>query len=440
MIRLLWVLLLLLGMSEIEASPIDQKIRTSQKSLQSTEAQKRQTSHQLSKLAASIKATEKELSALQKKLDLLAAQQSAGEKKYSEALARIKELDTQIAKLDEEIQKRHDRFIELLSDQFATIVAMRKMRRQSERGIILEAYYQRYKQAVDRKLRELKDTIDRRRRSKQRLMLERAKLKRSIAKLDALRSLYRIKKERSEKLLKQLAAEEKLYREKLQKIISRQNALRQTLAKLNILRKEEIEEARRREAERQAELARRAEKLEELRRAKAQEREQAKAEGRAVDYSAVTLPAEEEEVKVRQYGSSYLKERVARYRGPKTIAPIRGARLVKRFGNYVDPIYKIKIFNDSVTLKAPQSDATVRSVLNGKVVYVGENSILGKVVILQHGHGLHTVYAGLSKISPIIRTGVRIRRGTAVGKVRRKLIFQATQNAKLIDPTRLIRL
>ncbi len=431
--------LLLIGVMGLHASKIVEKIQDSQQNLRSTEAQKKAASRQLSKLAASIKSTEKELAAVQKKLDRLARQKQEGEARYADALERIKGLDKQIAQLDRDIKTRHDRFLRLLSDQFATIVAMRQMNRRSERGVILDEYFQRYKAATDRELKRLKESIDRSRKSKQVLMLSRAKLKRSIAKLDALRNLYRIKKEKSQKLLKKLAAEEKLYRQKLRTIISRQNALRQTLAKLNILRKEEIEEAKRREAERKAQLERRARELEAMRARKRQEREQARAEGREVDYSAVSLP-EEENVKVKQYGSSYQRERVARYRGPRTISPIRGARLVKRFGNYVDPIYKIKIFNDSITLKAPQSDAPVRNVLNGKVVYVGENSILGKVVIVQHGNGLHTVYAGLSKISPIIRTGTRIRRGTAVGKVRRKLIFQATQHSKLINPVQLIRI
>ena len=434
--RLWW--LLLIGVMGLHASKIVEKIQDSQQSLRSTEAQKKAASRQLSKLAASIKSTEKELAVLQKKLDRLARQKKEGEARYADALERIKGLDKQIAQLDQDIKKRHDRFLRLLSDQFATIVAMRQMNRRSERGVILDEYFQRYKEATDRELKRLKESIDRSRKSKQVLMLSRAKLKRSIAKLDALRNLYKIKKEKSQKLLKKLAAEEKLYRQKLRTIISRQNALRQTLAKLNILRKEEIEEAKRREAERKAQLERRAKELEAMRARKKLERDQARAEGREVDYSAVTLP--EENVKVKQYGSSYQRERVARYRGPRTISPIRGARLVKRFGSYVDPIYKIKIFNDSITLKAPQSDATVRNVLNGKVIYVGENSMLGKVVIVQHGNGLHTVYAGLSKISPVIRTGTRIRRGTAVGKVRRKLIFQATQNSKLINPVRLIKL
>ena len=434
--RLWW--LLLIGVMGLHASKIVEKIQDSRQNLRSTEAQKKAASRQLSKLAASIKSTEKELAVLQKKLDRLARQKKEGEARYADALERIKGLDKQIAQLDRDIKKRHDRFLRLLSDQFATIVAMRQMNRRSERGVILDEYFQRYKEATDRELRRLKESIDRSRKSKQVLMLSRAKLKRSIAKLDALRNLYRIKKEKSQKLLKKLAAEEKLYRQKLRTIISRQKALRQTLAKLNILRKEEIEEAKRREAERKAQLERRAKELEAMRAQKKLERDQARAEGREVDYSAVTLP--EENVKVKQYGSSYQRERVTRYRGPRTISPIRGARLVKRFGNYVDPIYKIKIFNDSITLKAPQNDAPVRNVLNGKVVYVGENSMLGKVVIVQHGSGLHTVYAGLSKISPVIRTGTRIRRGTAVGKVRRKLIFQATQNSKLINPVRLIRL
>ena len=435
--RLWW--LLLVGVMGLHASKIVEKIQHSQQNLRSTEAQKQAASRQLSKLAASIKSTEKELAIVQKKLDRLAQQKKEGEAQYADALKRIQGLDNQIAQLDRDIKKRHDRFLRLLSDQFATIVAMRQMNRRSERGVILDEYFQRYKAATDRELKRLKESIDRSRKSKQVLMLSRAKLKRSIAKLDALRNLYKIKKEKSQKLLKKLAAEEKLYRQKLRTTISRQNALRQTLAKLNILRKEKIEEAKRREAERKAQLERRAKELEAMRARKKLEREQARAEGREVDYSTVSLP-EEENVKVKQYGSSYQRERVTRYRGPRTISPIRGARLVKRFGNYVDPIYKIKIFNDSITLKAPQSDAPVRNVLNGKVVYVGENSMLGKVVIVQHGSGLHTVYAGLSKISPIIRTGTRIRRGTAVGKVRRKLIFQATQNSKLINPVQLIRL
>ena len=66
--------------------------------------------------------------------------------------------------------------------------------------------------------------------------------------------------------------------------------------------------------------------------------------------------------------------------------------------------------------------------------------MLGKVVVVAHSGKMHTVYAGLSKIAPTIRVGKKIKKGYVVGKVRRKLVFQATKNSKHINPLRLIRL
>ena len=440
MIRL--ILLLLFVFATAGAVPIDKRIKSSKKTLQSTESQKKQMNRQLSKIATSIQRTRKELARLEKILDKLEKEQLKGESQYKEAMGHIEKVNRQIADLDRSIKQKHDRFIQLLADQFSMIVALEQMNRKSERSVILKQFYEAYKEANDRELKQLKAAIDKNRKKKVALLLERTRLKRGIAAIVKKRKEYQQKQEESRKLLKKLAKEESLYRQKLKNIITRQNLLRLTLAKLNILKKEEIEAAKRREAERKAQLKKRAEQLKALRKQRAEERAQAKAEGREVDYSKISLPPEEPESseKVKQYGSSYQKERVARYRGPRTIPPFRGGRVVKQFGTYVDPIYKIKIFNDSITLRAPALDTKVRTVFNGKVVYVGENSMLGKVVIVQHGNGVHTIYAGLSKISPLIKTGSRIRKGTVIGKVRKKLIFQATQHEKLINPLRLIRI
>ena len=144
--------------------------------------------------------------------------------------------------------------------------------------------------------------------------------------------------------------------------------------------------------------------------------------------------------KVRQVNSSYKKSKTYAYRGKRTISPLPGARLIKKFGTYVDPIYKIKIFNESITLKSPASNSKVQNILNGKVVFAGKSSMLGKVVVISHSHKIHTVYAGLSKIAPTIHVGVKIRKGYVVGKVSEKLIFQATKNSKHINPLRLIKI
>ena len=112
--------------------------------------------------------------------------------------------------------------------------------------------------------------------------------------------------------------------------------------------------------------------------------------------------------------------------------------MIKKFGTYVDPVYKIKIYNESITLQAPQEDAKVQNVLNGQIVYAGESSMLGKVVVVEHSGRMHTVYAGLSKIAPNIVKGRKIKQGYVVGKVNSKLVFQATKDSKHIDPLRLI--
>ena len=56
--------------------------------------------------------------------------------------------------------------------------------------------------------------------------------------------------------------------------------------------------------------------------------------------------------KVKLYGSSYKESRVKKYVGPKTISPLKNAFVKRKFGNFIDPIYDIKIFNESVILSS----------------------------------------------------------------------------------------
>jgi murein DD-endopeptidase MepM/ murein hydrolase activator NlpD len=245
--------------------------------------------------------------------------------------------------------------------------------------------------------------------------------------------------------------------------VDKQDSLRNTLAKLNILHKKEVDEARKIAAARKEAIRLEKERKRKIRKAKALAKakaEKAKAAKKAIrlaktkkDKEAAKIAAKKAEkeekvaqkaykqsAKVRKVNSSYQKSKTYAYRGGKTISPLSGARLIKKFGTYVDPIYKIKIFNESVTLKAPSSNAKVKNVLNGKVVFAGKSSMLGKVVVVAHSGKIHTVYAGLSKIAPTIKVGRKIQKGYVVGKVASKLMFQATKNSKHINPMRLIRI
>jgi murein DD-endopeptidase MepM/ murein hydrolase activator NlpD len=144
------------------------------------------------------------------------------------------------------------------------------------------------------------------------------------------------------------------------------------------------------------------------------------------------------DVDVRKIGSSYQKIAVAKYRGRKTIAPLKQYSVAQKFGTYTDPVYEIKIFNESVILKSPTKNAKVQNVLPGKVVYASKTPMLDHVVIVEHKNNIHTIYAHLSQIAPTIKVGRKVRQGYIVGRIDEELTFEVTQNEKHINPLEMI--
>ena len=144
--------------------------------------------------------------------------------------------------------------------------------------------------------------------------------------------------------------------------------------------------------------------------------------------------------RIRQLGSSYQGGSVKHYIGKKTIAPLDSFTVKQKFGNYVDPIYNLKIFNENVVLRSNKSDAIVKNVLDGKIVFAKDTSMLARVVIVEHGNGIHTIYAHLDKIAPNIKVGKNIKKGAVVGRVKNDLTFEVTQKNFHINPLELISL
>ena len=110
----------------------------------------------------------------------------------------------------------------------------------------------------------------------------------------------------------------------------------------------------------------------------------------------------------------------------------------QKFGPYFDPVYKLKVFNESVILVSNVRNATVRSIFDGKVVYAKEVPILKKIIIIEHKNEMHTIYSQLDKIAPTIRPGRKIQKGYIIGRVDQKLGFEITKKDKHIDPLEVI--
>jgi len=437
------------------------KIKNSQKDLTVAVSEKKQASRRLDKIAKDIQKAEKEVAYLEKKIDELGRDQNKTEEAYRTLKTELQKSKEDVIKTSSELEQKRKKFISLLSEQFSVIFAMEQAHEPTKESIIAEEVYKVYKRHNEKELAALKSEITTLKQKKKDKLFLRNKTENELKHIIRKREEYAQKKLAKKKLLKKLSADEEKYTAKLEKIVDRQNSLRATLAKLNILRTQEVEEARKRAAARkeamrlEQERKKRIRKQKALARAKAKKAKEAlrlaktKEAKKAARLAAKKAEKEVEKVekeaytqseKVRKINSSYRKSKVYAYRGGKTISPIYGATVIKKFGTYIDPIYKIKIFNESITLKAPRTNAKVQNVLNGKVVFAGNSSMLGKVVVVAHSGKIHTVYAGLSKIAPNIRAGRKIKKGYVIGKVTSKLMFQATKNSKHINPLKLIKI
>ncbi len=218
------------------------------------------------------------------------------------------------------------------------------------------------------------------------------------------KKLLLLKKKR-ELAINKLNREKKNYRKRLDRIRREKISIRKTLEKLKILKKSKKIVLKKKTRQRQN-----------------------------------VKNASESKLGVRQIGSSYQKSKVKRYRGKKTIAPLASFIVKRKFGNYIDPIYQIKIFNESVVLSSKINNGKVRNILNGKVVFAKDTAVLDKVIIIENSHGIHTIYAHLSKIAPTVRVRKKIRKGYIIGRVHNDLTFEVTQKNYHINPLELIRL
>ncbi|BEG56534.1 Peptidase_M23 domain-containing protein [Helicobacter sp. NHP21005] len=206
-----------------------------------------------------------------------------------------------------------------------------------------------------------------------------------------------------QKLIAKMQEELALYNKKLENLDKERKGLDQLLASLNIVKQKELERQRHPQRE-----------------------------------ETHTTTGLQAPLEVRQVASSYRDITTVAYNGPKTIAPLASYRIAQKFGPYFDPVYKLKVFNESVTLVSTKPNAVVRSIFDGRVVYAKEVPILKKVIIIEHKDGMHTIYSQLDKIAPTIRHGLRVQKGYVIGRIDQRLSFEVTLKDKHINPLEII--
>lgn len=117
--------------------------------------------------------------------------------------------------------------------------------------------------------------------------------------------------------------------------------------------------------------------------------------------------------------------------------PVRGP-VVSGFGMRLHPILRIRRMHNGVDIAA-RWGSPIRAAGPGNVVYTGWFGGFGKMVLIDHGSGVSTLYAHMSRI--LVRPGQRVASGEVIGRVGSTglstgphLHFEIRVNGRPVDP------
>lgn len=142
------------------------------------------------------------------------------------------------------------------------------------------------------------------------------------------------------------------------------------------------------------------------------------------------------------------QQELASFRGlrgePRLVRPVSGG-IVARFGEHLDPVYRIPVLRNGVELRA-RGNETVRAFAEGRVALVGELPGYAHVVVLDHGEGQYSLTGRLWGVT--VEEGQTVKRGQVLGRVAPKTIddglgrtvyFEVRHGEQPVDPAPYLR-
>ncbi len=405
MIRLLVALILVFCFVDAKAD-VNKKISKTNSKINSFSKNYSNVNKKMAKTAKAILRQKKELLQQKKYLQELKAELGIKESSYKENSTQLKQLKSYQKELKKEQNEIEEELVFVIAQSVSLSVVLEEDYAVSAESLIEFEVLNHMLSNSKKRAKKLNKKFYSNSQNINLLKKHTNKLETAITNIDKKRKKLIKTQEANKKALKKLELAKSSYKKELKKLIGKQNALKKTLAQLNIIKIDEAKKAK-------------------------QEKERKAAFKRKSIISNDNLP------KVKKHGSSYQAIKTKKYRGSKTIAPLDSYSITKKYGTYTDPIYGIKIFNESISLKPKKANAKVKTVFNGKVIYADKTAVLNNIVIVEHKNGLHTIYANLSQISPNVKKGKKIKKGYTIGRVSDELVFEVTQKSYHINPIRL---
>jgi murein DD-endopeptidase MepM/ murein hydrolase activator NlpD len=386
------------------AKDIDAKIAQTTKSLKHFDRNYASINAKMAKTAKSILEKEHAVLKQRKRIDALEQELKAKGKTLTSSRKTLQSLTEE----QEALNARQKQLRDDISELMARLVSLAMMQDDnntlSPDAIMSEEIFKSLGAHTREQMKRMETEFRTNKKQLRTLTGKTAKLKNDIRSIERKKKALEEEKRANETALKALRKKKAKYKQQIKTLLAQKNELKKTLESLKIIQESETQKAR------------------------------ANAERKRNEALLASKPLP----KVKSVGSSYHKARTRRYRGKKTIAPLDRYTVLKRYGTYTDPIYKIKIFNESVSLKPKSPNAKVKAVFNGKVILAQKTPLLENVVIIEHANGLHTIYAHLDRIAPTIKKGKRLKKGSVIGRVNDELMFEVTQKNYHIDPLKVI--
>jgi murein DD-endopeptidase MepM/ murein hydrolase activator NlpD len=407
MIRLFLILILVSAILFAKTS-VDANIKKTSNKLSSFSKNYSNINKKMAKTAKAILKQKKEILIQQKYLDLLKKELGEKESSYSENTTQLKDLKKVQSNLKSIQEKLEEELVFTIAQSVSLSIILEEEIAASQESLMEFEVLKVMLENSKKKVKELNSKFYSNSKNIDILNTHANFLEVEIANIDTKRKNLLSTQKKNKKALKKLTIAKNSYKKELKKLLRKQDLLKKTLAKLNIIKIDEINKAKEQEERRKA-------------------------------FDSKKIVFDKNLPKVKKHGSSYQRVKTKKYVGRKTIAPFSPYTITKRYGTYTDPIYGIKVFNESISLKPKVKNAKVKTVFNGKVIYADKTAVLDNIVIVQHLNGLHTIYANLTQISPNIKKGVKIKKGYTIGRVSDELIFEVTQKSYHINPERLFK-
>ncbi len=400
-------LVLVFALTCFSYANINTKIKDTTSLIDSVSKTQKELNSKMSKNAEDILSQKQNISNQEKLIKELEYELEERESHYEISKVQLSELQGLQENLQKNIDQTESELREAISQSVAISIILEQKYSATEESLVNSEVFALMLKQVKQKIEDLQASYKDSSNNIKNLNKEISNLSLKIKTIEAKKQEVLKLNEKNKKMLASLESAKESYKKELRDILNKQNELKTTLNQLNII------------------------KIDELRKAEEKKAQEEALKAKDVAVATHDLPD------VKQKGSSYQDVKTILYNGKKTIPPFKPYTITKKYGNYTDPLYGIKVFNESINMKSSQKDQKVQVVFNGKVIYADRTAVLNNIVIVEHDNGLHTIYANLSQIAPSIKKGTKIKQGTIIGRIDDELIFEATQKSFHLNPQTL---